>query len=132
MKKAFAIFLAAILVMCICSFSGCSRYTSKYHAVAFVHSNESDKAFMSFYTFKGTMVFKLKCKNTQQLRYTAKLESGSADVYLDCGDGKTELFAVSAGDEVGSAVGQLEKGTVYVLVETNGTCQNGNFEFELE
>ena len=133
MKRAFTIFLAAVLAAGFCCLSGCARYVSKYFAVAFVHSNESDNAYMSFYTFKGTMVFKLKCKDAgQRIRYSAKLESGSAAVYTDCGDGKTELLSVGAGDETASVGGQIGKGTVYVIVETDGECTNGDFRFELE
>ena len=35
--------------------AGCGKYTSKYKAVGFVHSNESSAAFMSFYSFDGKM-----------------------------------------------------------------------------
>ena len=128
MKKALA--LLAILIFLL-TLAGCG-YTSSYKAVALVHSNKAETAYMSFYEFTGTMVFKLKCKGQEEIRYAVKLEEGSAAVYYDCGGGKTELVAVRDGDETGGAAGSLQNGTVYVIVKTDGTCRNGDFRFELE
>ena len=131
MKKTIsALFLCIVLLF---SFSGCGKYTSHYNATAFVHSNESDSAFMSFWKFEGNMVFQLKCKQAgQSLAYTAKLETGSATVYYDCGDGKTELCALNAGDETESTLEELKPGTVYVIVEADGQCENGDFHFDIK
>ena len=60
MKKTATMMIAA--VMCVMCFAGCDKYTSKYNAVAFVHSNEAHTASMSFSEFEGTMVFKLESK----------------------------------------------------------------------
>lgn len=114
------------------SLVGCSKYPSKYKAVGFVHSNESSSAFMDFYSFDGRIAFKLKSTGEGDLKYSAKLESGSATVYYDFYGTKTELFSISSGDEINSHGGYIEAGTVYVIVETNGECQNGNFRFSLE
>ena len=132
MKKRISILIALLAILSLC-LSGCEKYTSHYNATAFVHSNESDHAFMSFWKFEGRMVFKLKCKEAgQSLAYTAKLETGSAAVYYDCGDGKTELCAVNAGDETQSVLEGLKPGTVYVIVETDGQCENGDFHFDIQ
>lgn len=130
MKKMLsAISLGMALLFCL---SGCGKYNSHYNATAFVHSNESDSAFMSFWKFEGTMVFKLKCKQAgQSLAYTAKLETGSATVYYDCGDGKTELCTVSAGDDLQDVLDELTPGTVYIIVETDGKCETGSFDFKI-
>ncbi len=130
MKKVFALALALALALCL---GGCSRYTSSYRAMGFVHSNSTSSAFMNFYTFEGRMVFKLTLLNDNggRLEYSAKLESGSARVYYDNGE-KLELVSVNAGDEIASASGPLARGTVYVIVETDGKCQNGAFHFELD
>ena len=131
MKKTIsALFLCIVLLF---SFSGCGKYASHYNATAFVHSNESDSAFMSFWKFEGNMVFQLKCKQAgQSLAYTAKLGTGSATVYYDCGDGKTELCALNAGDETESTLEELKPGTVYVIVEADGHCENGDFHFDIK
>ena len=113
------------------SMTSCGKYTSKYKAVGFVHSNESSTAFMSFYSFDGKMVFKLKSTGEGDLKYSAKLESGNAVVYYDYYGTKTELFSVSSGDEMESHGGYVEAGTVYVIVETSTECKNGDFHFSL-
>ena len=131
MKKMIsAVALGLALLFCL---SGCGKYTSHYNATAFVHSNESDSAFMSFWKFEGRMVFRLKCKEAkEQLSYTAKLKTGSATVYYDCGDGKTELCALDAGDETQASIDGLKPGTVYVIVEADGHCEEGDFHFDIQ
>lgn len=129
MKKAIALFVAVITLL---SLTSCQRYSSRYQAVAFVHSNEPDSAFMSFYSFDGRMVFKLKSSGEGDLKYSAKLESGNAAVYYDYYGVKTELFSLNGGEELDSHGGYIEAGTVYVIVETNGTCLNGAFHFSFD
>ncbi len=132
MKKRISILIALLAILSLC-LSGCKKYATHYNATAFVHSNESDSAFMSFWKFEGNMVFQLKCKQAgQSLAYTAKLETGSATVYYDCGDGKTELCALNAGDETESTLEELKPGTVYVIVEADGHCENGDFHFDIK
>lgn len=128
MKKVVILIASAILVFLLTS---CGGYTSSYKAVGFVHSNESDAAFMSFYSFEGRMVFKLKSSSEGDLKYTSKLESGYATVYYDFYGTKQELFSISAGEEIDSHGGYVEAGTVYIIVETDGVCQNGDFHFSL-
>ena len=129
MKKV-AILIVSLLL--IGSLSGCGKYSSNYRAVAFVHSNESDSAFMSFSSFEGRMVFKLKSSAEGDLKYTAKLESGKATVYYDFYGTKQELFTISGGEEIDTHGGYVENGTVYIIVETDGGCQNGDFRFSVE
>ena len=121
-----------VLVITLLSLTGCSTYKSHYKAVGFVHSNESASSYMSFYSFDGRMVFKMKSTGEGDLTYSAKLESGSATVYYDYYGTKTELFSVSAGEEISSHGGYVEAGTVYVIVETDGECKNGDFQFSLD
>ena len=77
------------------------------------------------------MVFKLKSTAEGDLKYSARLESGSAAVYMDYNGTKQELFSISAGEEIDSHGGYVEAGTVYIIVETDGACQNGDFQFSL-
>ena len=128
-KNGISLIVAIIMLL---SLTGCSAYSSRYRAVGFVHSNESASSFMNFYTFDGRMVFKMKSSGEGELTYTAKLESGNATVYYDSNGSKTELFSVSAGDELHAHGGYVEAGTVYVIVETDGECRNGDFRFSLE
>ena len=127
-------FLAALAVLCILSLAGCSKYQSGYMAVGFVHSNTSRSGTMSFFSFNGTHVLNMRCgdQDAGQIRYSAKLGSGSASVYYDCGEGKTLLFAVRGGDNLQGSGGQLKEGAVYIVVETDGACEDGEFRFEIE
>ena len=133
MKRIGSLLLALIFIVCALCSVGCSKYVSRYRAVLFVHSNESDSAFMEFYSFEGMMVFRMRATDaSQRLRYSAKLETGSAAVYYDCGGTKTELFALRAGDEIDSSVSLGQTGTVYVIIETDGECRNGALHFDIE
>lgn len=129
MKRFVSIVLIALLALsCI----ACAKYQTHYNAVLFVHSNTDDSAFMEFYQFEGTMVFTLRANASDTLKYTGTLETGSATVSYDCGDGKTALFSVDAGGEIADSLALLSGGTVYVIVETDGQCENGAFTFSIE
>ena len=127
MKKITALILSAALLFPL---AGCGRYVSHYKAVGFVHANQSDSAFMSFYSFDGRMVFKLKSPAGAVLHYAAKLESGSAVVYYDDSGTKRELCTLHAADSVEPSDVPVEKGTLYIIVETDGACKNGEFQFD--
>ena len=129
MKKGFA-WIAAVI--CLLALTGCGKYVSSYKAVGFVHSNTSKSAFMNFYSFDGKMVFQLKSSGEGELQYSASLESGSATIYYDYNDVKTELCTIEAGNAVDSHGGYVEAGTVYIIVETDGKCENGEFTFSVE
>ena len=129
MKRSFLLIVPWIILLLL---TGCEKYNSSYKAIGFVHSNRSDSAEMSFYSFEGTMVFKLKSSGEGDLKYTAKLESGTAAVYYDYGGTKSELFTIRSGEELDSHGGYMEAGTVYIIVETNGACMNGASSFNAE
>ena len=130
MKKRFSVILAVLLIFAL---SACGEHASSYRAIGFVHSNESDSAFMSFYQFNGRMVFKLRCTDPDaHIKYSGELESGSITVSYECDGEKSELFSLSDGSEVDSTGGELEKGKVYIYVETDGKCNNGRLDFSLE
>ena len=130
MKK--TICAIAALLTVLLTFGGCGGYASHYKAVGFVHSNETESAFMSFYEFEGTMVFKLKNKDGGALEYSAKLGSGEAEISYDCGNGKTSLSPVKQGDEPAGTTDPLPAGIVYIIIETDGKCGNGDFRFEID
>ena len=129
MKKIVILLVSAMLAL---SLAGCGKYVSSYKALGFVHSNKSDSANMSFASFEGRMVFRLKSSGEGDLKYSARLESGSAVVYYDFYGDTQELFSISGGEEADSRGGYVEAGTVYIIVETDGSCQNGEFRFSLD
>lgn len=133
MKKGAIILLAAVLLLSVLCLSSCSKYTSKYKAIGFVHSNSPDSSFMIFHEFEGTMAAKMKNKNETggQLVYSAKLETGEITVSCDADGTKSELFTIHSGEEINSTFTLPASGTVYVIVQTNGKCQNGDLHFDI-
>ncbi|MBQ6053528.1 MAG: hypothetical protein IJL30_09645 [Clostridia bacterium] len=120
-----------LLISVILSLSSCGKYVSHYKAVGFVHSNEPSSAFMNFYSFDGSMVFVMNKKESERLDYSAKLETGSLKVYYDKDGEKTELFSLSDGGSAESSFEGINDGTVYIIVETDGTCFNGELNFNI-
>lgn len=132
-KHLFTALLAMTMAWLLLMLSGCNSYRSHYKAVAFLHTNTSENASMSFSSFEGTMVFQLKCKNAdEKISYSAKLDEGSANAFYDCSGTKTELFSVSPGNDISDIGGELQKGTVYIIVEASEKCQDGRFSFDLK
>ena len=127
------ILLLVVLLTIVAGSVGCSKYSSRYYAVGFVHSNESGSAYMSFYEFNGRIVFKLKCDSEKQaqIKYSGKLEEGNMTVYYDCGGTKKELFSISSGDEIRSSGGYLPEDKIFIIVETSEKCKNGDLVFEV-
>ena len=122
-----------LAVLSLFGLVGCGKYQSHYSAVMHVHTNTSDSGTMSFSKFEGTETFTLKCTDSgQKLKYSGKLDKGNATVYYDNGGNKTELFKVSAGEEIDSTLEGLEKGKLYIIIETDGKCEDGSFDFELK
>ena len=132
MKKIRMMAAAFLILMCF-ALTGCGKYISSWSASAYVHSNTSKLAYMDFGTFSGTQVHTLKVKEESgTLKYTAKLETGSATVYVDYDGEKKELFSIKDGESKEGSLKDLKEGKIYVIVETDGKCENGEFEFELE
>lgn len=131
-KPLFTVLLSIVIALLLLPLSGCNRYTSHYKATVFVHTNTAKNASMSFSSFEGSMVFKMKCESEdEKINYSAILEDGSATVFYDCNGTKTELISVRSGDTISAIGATLQKGTVYIIVETSQTCKNGRFSFDI-
>ena len=111
--------------------SGCSKYSSDYDAVGFVHNDLSDEAYMDFYKFDGHIVFDLDGSEGSRLEYSGKLEKGSITVSIDSDGRKKELFSLSDSSEVTSSLDLPQTDTVYLIVETSGSCENGDIHFNI-
>ena len=132
MKKSMKSLMVMLAIIFIFGLTGCGKYQSHYSAVMHVHTNDSDSGTMSFSEFEGTESFTLKCTDSgQKLKYSGKLDKGNATVYYDNDGSKTELFKVSSGEEIDSTLEGLEKGKLYIIVETDEKCEEGSFNFEL-
>ncbi len=130
MRKILKIALPAVLlVLCL---AGCGRYVSHYRATGFVHSNTSGSAYMTFSSFDGTMVFTLKSGEGGRIQCRGALGSGSTVVYYDADGTKKALFAVQGDGSEEADLGSLPGGKVYIIVETDGTCLDGDFRFAVE
>ena len=139
MKKKPRRFLVMVLmILSILSLTACGKYNSSWSATAFAHSNTSKSASMSFWKFDGTIVFKLKCKDSgkEVLKYSGKLdgkeENGTITVYYDDDGTKKELFSLKNGESVEATLDKLNEGTVHIIVETDNRCENGELEFNIE
>ena len=128
MKKLLPVFI--LIILCLVCLAGCSKYTSRYSALLLITTNTTKTGSIRFSSFTGTKVFKLKSSGL--LNYSAELSGGNATVYYDSNGTKTELFKISSGQSVGPASISVTPGTVYVIVETDGKCESGNFSFDVK
>lgn len=131
MKKILPILiLISLCIVCLVCLAACSKYNSHYSALMLITTNTSKSASIRFTSLNGTKVFKLKSDGV--LNYSAKLTGGSATVFYDYNGTKMELFSIGAGQEVGPTSVNVTPGTVYVIVQTNGKCEEGLFRFDVK
>ena len=128
------ILLTLLVVAAAVAAVGCGvKYTSHFSATVLVSSNDSDSARMSFSSFNGTKVFKVKVKDADSvIRYSGTLESGSITVYYDDAGTKEEWFTLQAGESVDGTLDNPAEGKCYIIVETDGRCKEGKLSFEVE
>ena len=110
--------------------TGCGKYSSTYTATLCVQNNFAKKAIMHFSTFKGRMVFKLKCDN-EKISYSATLEAGDAIIYYDYQDEKKVLFQLHEGEEINSSSEAITSSKVYVIVEFEQVGHDGKIDFNV-
>ena len=137
MKKIARIIIAvtAMLVLCL-TLSACgSKYASKYSSSTMVTTNTSNEASVSFGTFSGTYVMKFKNSGDEKavITYNATLEKGNIKVYYDYNDEKLDLFEIGNDGSIKGKTEAFTSGkTVYVIIESDGKCNEGSFSFTLE
>ena len=133
MKKAcFALALIFTLLM-LC---GCGRYVKSYSATILITSGQGNEASMKFDTFKGSYNFKLKRDGAAEhtLDFGASLGEGEMNVYIGVGGEKELLLTVKGGETYDETITLAEKydaeKTIYIILESEGKCADGDFEFE--
>ena len=91
---------------------------------------------MEFNTFKGTYNFKLKRDDTAEhtLDIEASLAEGEIKIYIGI-DGEKELLRTVKGGESYDETITLDdkydnEKTIYIILESTGKCEDGDFEFE--
>lgn len=135
MKKNFYIVLTSVMLVFCMFLAGCSSapYTSSYNAVGLVQSYNDVSASMSFSEFAGTMVYELKFNDSfsKSLLYDLRLETGSATIYYDTDGDKIKLASIKSGDILkDQKLKDLTCESMYIIIETDGKCLNGKFEFK--
>lgn len=134
MKKAISGLMILITILgCLC-LCGCTKYTSSFKALQFVHSNTSKAASMTYKNFEGNYSFKMKTGKDADatLVYSGRTEGCDVTVYYDYADEKELLFVVKAGESVSGSVPLPKDSTVYVIVETEDKATSGDFSFKIE
>lgn len=117
------------MTVAIC-LTGCSFTTIE---IGLAEKTTPQSITMTFISFKGTKSFTLKCNGEDEiLRYSASIETGSADVYYDNGSEKVRMFSVKGGSDVNGSVQNLPKGRIYITIETSEKCTKGQFNIEID
>ncbi len=136
MKKFASVIIAAVTLVLCFTLSACgNKYVSHYSAMLMVKENTSNKASVSFDSFSGTLVLKLKNKSADEvfISYEATLGEGNIKVFYDFNDEKLNLFDIETD---GSVDGKTEtftgNKTIYIIIESDGKCSDGSFSFVLE
>lgn len=135
MKKVVSVIAVAVMIVLCFTLSACgNKYSSKYSATLLVQTNLSTEGSVSFGSFKGTNVIKFKKRGSEEvyITYVASLGEGKINVYYDYNDEKLNLFDISTN---GNLEGRTETfsgdKTVYIIIESDGKCEDGRFEFAL-
>ncbi len=132
MKRKTTVITILVLALCAALLAGCSKYVSSYSAVAMVQSHTSKSVSVSFLDLKGTISYRLTTDDdAKNLAYTAKLDEGSATVYIDTDDKKREFFKLNAGDDISATLENIEAEEIYIIIETNENCHEGSFTFDI-
>ena len=136
MKKfASAIIATVTLVLCF-TLSACgNKYVSHYNATLMVRENTSNKASVSFDSFSGTYVIKLKNNGADEvfIDYEGTLREGNINVSYDYNDKKLNLFDIETDGSVDSKTETFTGNkTIYIIIESDGECSDGSFSFVLE
>ena len=127
-KKLVLLALAALTAVL---FTGCSRYVSSYRALGLARTGTDGAASMTFSSLDGRMVFRLRSGPDKRLKYRASLKEGSAKVYLEQNGTKEELFVIGPGGTTEASAGPLRQGEIWLIVETDSACREGEFRFEI-
>ena len=129
------ILLSLLCFVCLLSCASCSlKYYNSYKALMFVRSEMRDHATVSFSSFEGTYVIKLKMSGKDQegdIHCKASLEEGELNVYYDAFGTKELLFNLKAGESIDERLGYIESGKrVYIIIETVSPAKDGRISVD--
>ena len=133
MKKACLVLVLMLTFFMLC---GCGRYVNSYSAIILITSCRGDEASTEFSTVEGTYNFKLKRQGSAEhtLDFESSLAKGEMNIYIGV-DGEKELLrTVKGGESYDETIALDDKydneKAVYIILETDGECKDGDFEFE--
>ncbi len=135
MIKVKEIFILMITLLLCLTLSACKCDITAYTATMMVTTNTSNKATLSFGSFKGTYRMHLQSNGDDQvyISYEATLKQGNIKVYCDYNGKKLNLFEIGYND---TKKGRTEvfkgKKTIHITIESDGKCKDGKFSFILE
>lgn len=136
MKKFASIIIVIVMFVLCFALSACgNKYHSKYNSTLMVEEKTTNKASVSFDSFNGTYVIKFRNTGSDKvcISYKAALKEGSFKAYYDFNDEKLDLFEIGAD---GSVEGKTEAFAgdkiIYIIIESDGKCNEGSFSFTLE
>ena len=136
MKKFVSVIIATVALIFCFTLSACgNKYVSHYSAMLMVRENTSNKAAVTFDNFSGTYVMKLKNNGVDEvfITYEATLREGNIKVFYDFHDEKLNLFDIKTDGSVDSKTETFTGNkTIYIIIESDGTCNDGSFSFVLE
>ena len=136
MKKIASVIIAVVTLVLCFTLSACgNKYVSHYSATLMVRTNTSNKALLSFGSFSGTYVMQLKNNSADEvfITYEATLGEGNIKVYYDFNDEKLNLFEIEANGSVDRKTETFTGNkTIYIIIESDGKCNEGSFSFVLE
>ena len=133
MKKVCFVLVLIFTFVMLCS---CGGYVKSYSATILITSSHGDEASMEFDTFKGSYNFKLKREGTAEhtLDLDASLTEGEMNIYIGVGGEKELLLTVKGGESYDETITLDEKydneKTIYIILESEGKCVDGDFAFE--
>ena len=136
MKKFVSVIIATVTMILCFTLSACgNKYVSHYNAMLMVRENTSNKASVSFDSFSGTYVIILKSNGADEvfITYEATLREGNIKVSYDYNDEKLNLFEIKTNGSVDSKTETFTGDkTIYIIIESDGKCNDGSFSFVLE
>lgn len=136
MKKFARVIISAVLLVLCFTLSACvNKYASNYSASTMSSIITSSEASVSFGAFDGVYVIKLENTGDDEVfvTYNATLKKGNIKVYYDYNDEKLGLFEIGADGSVeGTTEAFTSKQTIYIIIESDGKCNEGSFSFALE
>ncbi len=136
MKKVCLAWLMILLLVTLC---GCNHgYINSYAATIMSTSCKGNEASMKFDSFQGSYHFKLQRESEKDnnLECEAELKKGTMNVYIGTEGEKELLFTLAGGESFEEGLvlqGKYsEADAFYIILESEGACSGGDFEFEID